>query len=354
MRILNRIELIQKINKNKFDFYAQLYSLLFAIILIFFILFLSGLNIVDAVISFFYFSFGSWFLFNENLIIIGILGISSIGITLAKKCNFWNIGGEGQILLGALGGVLVALFWPETAYLFGNFTAIVLSLLFGGLIPLIIAILKVKRGADEVVLTLLSNFIIILLIAFLVSGPLQDQATKWIQSPTISSNFTLPKIFGFGRLGISIVIYCIILIFFFLIEKFTLLNSSLLVLGDNINSLRIIGYKTLPLFYITIFLSGALCGLSGWLEVSNYQYRLIENLVPSYGYYAILIAVLANSKILNTAFYTIICAIILNGIDGVSREFDLPIFMNYIVFGATFIFYSIIFKLKGKKIIIKK
>jgi general nucleoside transport system permease protein len=353
-RYLDRIELRPREISTLFEKIAPILAIFLTCFFILIAFLLTGLNLEKVWLSFFKNTIGSWRGFTEAITIFIPLCICSIGVAIAKKSGFWNIGGDGQILLGGLAGVIIALNWGENLSFVGNFIAYSTSFIFGGSICYIITYFKLYRKADEVLLTILSNYIVLSFVRFLLNGVLLDPLTHYPASVTIPIRFQITRIAGLGRVGFSFVPLILVVILFIFFEKRTLWNKAILQVGKNFLSATLLGLNPRKLLFIATFISGGLCGLAGWIQVSGFQHNFIDNLLPSYGYYAVLIMVLGGSELTTTILYAFIFSILINGISGVCFDLGADSYINDFMFGSIFIIFSILTKLGNNQIVLRR
>ena len=204
--------------------------------------------------------------------------ITSLALSLAFKMKFWNIGGEGQFLLGALAGATVAFMVPAST---NQFVTIILMTLagavVGGLIGLLTSVLNVKFGTDETLFTLMLNYIALYIMTFF-----GETKAKWnIFLKTDSERPQFAKIPETGRmfkiqigdfsLEISLIFTLLLVAFIFIYLTRTKHGYEISVVGDSINTARYSGMKVNKIICRTMFLSAALIGAAGALRVSSVE-----------------------------------------------------------------------------------
>jgi len=193
--------------------------------------------------------------------------VLSLGIAIAFKMKFWNIGGEGQFYLGAFGASIVA-------FSAGNLPAYILiplmfivAFVFGGLWAMIPAILKSKFATSETLVTLMLNYIAIQWIDYLQSGPWKDPSAKGAAKiANYPSNAVLPQVFG---IHIGWIIALVLVILVYIILNYTKLGYEIGVLGESETTAKYAGMSVTKITIISIMLSGGLCGLAGVIQASS-------------------------------------------------------------------------------------
>jgi simple sugar transport system permease protein len=224
------------------------------------------------------------------------------GLVLAFRAQFWNIGAEGQILAGATAASGVALFWPVPVPL-----AIPLMFLAGfiagGLWGFVPALLKVRLGVNEIITTLMMNYIALYIVRSLINGPWKGQSTVGFSySEKFSAAFVLPTL-GNTRLHWPTLLIAILFTLFiaFLLARMRL-GFEIRVMGESPEAARYAGVNFLTTTILLVLLSAGAAGLAGVGEVAGIHKRLVEpnSISLGYGYTAIIVALLARGNPLAT------------------------------------------------------
>ena len=216
--------------------------------------------------------------------------IVSLGLTLAFQMRFWNIGGEGQMIMGAIFASAFAIYTPKMPQPLLAILMLLAGCLAGGLWALIPAICKLKFGASETLFTLMMNYVAFYLIVYLQSGP-------WQRTPGFPSvgrfdaNIRLPKLFGV-HIGWVIALVLIGLVWAYL--RHTKQGYELRVVGESQPTARYAGMRVGRVVLRTMFLSGALCGLAGMVQVAGIDYTLSTGVTGNVGFTGITLAWLAQ------------------------------------------------------------
>ena len=218
--------------------------------------------------------------------------ISSLGIVLAFKMKFWNIGAEGQIIMGAIFATYFGVFhgdWPKAVLLPVMFLA---GIVGGGLWGAIPAFFKTRFGTNETLLTLMLNYIALYLIMFLREGPWRDPSNMaFPQIATIGENARLGEVFGVHA-GWIVALVLVVLVFVYM--KYTKHGYEISVVGESQNTARYAGMNVSKIVLRTMFISGAICGLAGMVQVSGNTYTLSDGIAGGVGFTAIIVAWLAR------------------------------------------------------------
>ncbi|MEN2982922.1 MAG: ABC transporter permease [Thermus sp.] len=247
------------------------------------------------------------------------------GLALAFRVGFFNIGAEGQLLLGAVGAAYVALFLPP-----GPWTLPLMFLLGGGLGALWVGLaawLRVRFGASEILTTLMQNYLAYYLVVYLVAGPWKGQFVfGFLYTDRFPQEAQLP------RLGDTLVHWPTLLLGVLaalalqLLLFRTPLGFAWRVLGENPQAARYLGLRGGPLLALAALLSGFLSGLAGVGEVAGIHLRLLEpaQISLGYGFTAILVAWLARGRPLLVLVTAPLLGLILAGGDALKMALSMP------------------------------
>jgi simple sugar transport system permease protein len=257
-------------------------------------LILTGNNPVRAYMALFQGAFGSKHGLTETLVKAIPLILTGLAVSFPLRAGFWNIGAEGQLYLGAIAATWVAL-------TFGHLTSFILlplvilsGFLAGALWGLIPAFLKIRLQVNEILLTLMMNYVAVNGSNYLVYGPLKDpQGANFPITATFSEAAWLPRLPG-TRLHAGIILAFTMAGVLYLILSKTRLGYEIKVVGANPRVALYGGISLMTITLIVMMIGGGLAGLAGVGEVAGLQHRLRKDISPGYGYTAIPIALLGK------------------------------------------------------------
>jgi general nucleoside transport system permease protein len=271
---------------------------------------------------------GTQFAFLETLTRATPLIFTGLAAAVAFRAKLWNIGGEGQLYIGAIVTIVLGTgLLPLPAPLLVPIL-LVAGAIGGALTLLGPTLLKNRFGVDEVVTTLLLNFIVVLLVSLLLDGPLKDpMGLGWPQSPKVMPAAALPKLVAGKRLhaGFLLAIAAALAVWF--INARTTLGYEMRAVGHNPRAARFLGMPVEAVLVKTALLSGGLAGLAGVSEVAGLKGNLTLDLSPGFGYSGIVVAMLAMLHPLGVVAAAIFVAGMFVGADAMSRSAGVP---NYI------------------------
>jgi len=268
---------------------------------------------------------GSQFALVETLTRATPLIFTGLAVAVAFRARLWNIGAEAQLYAGAVMTVVLGTgALPLPAPILLPLIAISAALA-GALMLLGPAILKTRFGVDEVVTTLLLNFVMILFVSMLLEGVLKDpMGLGWPKSQSLIAEARLPRIIGNRRLhyGFVLAIACAVAVW--IIMKKTALGYEMRAVGHNAEAARFAGMKVNTILIKTALLSGGLAALAGFSEVAGLKGNLTLDLSPGFGYTGIVVAMLAMLNPLGVVIAAIFVAGIFVGADAMSRSAGVP------------------------------
>ena len=291
---------------------------------------------------------------------IPLLG-AALAIAPAFKMKFWNIGAEGQIMMGAIFATYFALFWagkmPSALLLTVMFLAAALG---GGIWGLIPAYFKAKWGTNETLLTLMFNYIALGLQRYLQGGPWKDPAgTGFPIIAMFSPDARLPKLLG---VHVGWVIVLAIMIFMFVYMRWSKQGYEISVVGESQRTARYAGMNVSKIIMRTMFLSGAIAGIVGMLVVSGADFTLNTGTSGGVGFTAITVAWLAQLNPFGMLLMAFFLAMLGKGANTIQTNFKIPasaakVLTGIILFSMLasefFIQYRMIFRKKHREEVIK-
>ena len=264
--------------------------------LLWLLLVVTGHDAGRALAAFWSGSFGSSYAFaSATLVRATPLILAGLAVAVAFRAGVWNIGAEGQLLVGAAAATAVALHFGATLGTLVLLPAIAAGALAGALFAGIAGVLRARFGVLEIISTIMLNFVGLHLIGYLIRGPLQEPTGLYPQSATLPPDSRLPLLVPGTRLHWGIVIAVVAAAALWAVLRFTEVGFRIRAVGANAVAARVAGSIDVAAVALTAFLaSGALAGIAGALEVTGVTYALYESLSPGYGYTAIAVALLAR------------------------------------------------------------
>ena len=287
-------------------------------------------------------AYGSVFALSETLTRAIPLMLTGLAATVAFKARLFNIGAEGQLYVGALAAVAVGGMHDGTGLALPSALLFVLMMLCaalaGALLLLGPALMKARLGVDEVVTTLLLNFIVLLLVSLMLDGPMKDPtAMGWPQSVALMGDLELAKLIPQTRVHTGLLFAVSLAVALWALMKYTVLGFDIRALGANPRAAAFCGVPVTRTMVLVALISGALAGLAGAIEVAGRTSYLTLDMSPGYGYSGIVIAMLAALHPLAVVVASVFVAGMLVGADSMSRAVGVPTFIADVIVAASLI-----------------
>lgn len=330
----------RKENRFKENFQAVLPALT-AVLLAFLVgavlLVLSGNNPGTAYLSLFRGAFGSTHRLAETLVKATPLIILGLAISIAFKGQLWNIGGDGQFTLGAICAVYVALNFPLPPLILLPLTfvgAFVGGACWGG----IAGYLKAKFNANEVITTIMLNYMALYFLEWLVKGPMIDpMGHGFPQTVLIKEGLRLPILLSGTRLHAGLFLALVLIVGGYFFWK-TTFGFRIEMVGQSPEVAKYSGVNVPRTVVLTMVLSAGLAGIAGWSEVFGIHYRLLENISGGYGFLAIVVALLANLNPFGIIISAFFFSALMVGGNTMQRLVGVPFSLVDIIEGLVIIF----------------
>ena len=271
---------------------------------------------------------GSMFAVTETLTRATPLIFTGLAAAVAFRARLYNIGGEGQLYMGALAAVAIG----TGAVTAPAYVLIPLVLLAGAAAGAVLmlgpTLLRVRLGVDEVVTTLLLNFVVLLFVQMMLEGPMKDSmGGGWPQSEPILPEGSLPPLFERMRLHTGFIVALIASLVVYVLIARTVLGLKIRAVGENVAAARYAGISVARVMVIAGMLSGALAGLAGVSEVAGLKGYLTADMSRGFGYAGIVVAMIAGLDALAVVPAAIFIAGIFVGADTMGRTIGVS---NYI------------------------
>ena len=277
-------------------------------------------------------SLGSRFALTETLTRATPMILTGLAAAIAFRAKLWNIGGEGQFYMGALtatwlgAGVITLPPWLMIPFL------VLTGAIAGGLLLLVPVILKNKLKVDEVVTTLLLNFIVLLFVNYLLEGPLRDPMSMgWPQAAPVIDEGILPPIMEKSRVHLGLIIALAAAVMVWAIMRFTVWGYEIRAVGHNVAAAAFSGISVNRTIVLTALISGGLAGIGGVGEVAGTKGYLTLDLSPGFGYAGIAVAMLAALHPLAVVLSALFLAAIYVGADSMSRALNVPTYISDVI-----------------------
>lgn len=263
--------------------------------------------------------------FRNKIYFIGLiritmpLVITSLGISISFKMRFWNIGAEGQFIMGALGATIIGLFVGGLSHFAMIMFMAIGGIVFAGLYALIPALLKVKFGTNETLLTLMFNYIAFYIISYLQKAEgFRNPESGFPVIKKLPQNAFLDQLFG---IDITWIVCILLTVLLFIYLNHTKQGYEISVVGESQATARYAGMNVKKIIIRTMFLSGGIVGLAGMLHASGIatSHQLSTGITGGVGWTGIIVAWLARLNPFGILLVSILMGILKKG-SGVAQS----------------------------------
>ncbi|MCS7138610.1 MAG: ABC transporter permease [Crenarchaeota archaeon] len=297
-----------------------------------------GVNPLDAYIKIFIGGFGSSYGLSETIVKMLPIGLCAVGLAIAYKARVLNIGAEGQLIMGSITTTWVALYSNVPPGLAVS-VMLLAGFIAGAAWAIIPALLKTKLGVNEVIVTLMMNYISLSILNYVVTGPWRGEA-QWgfPQTDLFPSYARLPTLAGTRIHYHTLAILLASTILLYILIYKTTIGYEIKLVGNNPDAARYAGISLSKTILLVMVLSGGLAGIAGVGEVAGIQGRLIRGISPGYGYTAIIPAWLGGLDPLATLAASFFISGLMVGGDNIQVSLRLPSGLVYLFNGTILLF----------------
>jgi ABC-type uncharacterized transport system permease subunit len=282
-------------------------------------------------------AFGSDFGIRRTLTEAAPITLTALGVAVAFRGGLFNLGGEGQIYVGALGAVLVALTfegWPAPLLIPACLLAgIAFGLIWGG----IAGVLRARLRLSEIITTIMLNFIAFWIVSYLVRGPMKDPGgSGYPQSREIGEAAQLPALGNMVPLGALLMVLAAVFVWV-LLER---TNTGIRIkgTGESPSATRFAGVSIARVTVLTMAIAGALGGLAGAVSLQGDQEKISDFFSPGWGFDAVAVALIGRGTAAGTLAAGLAVGALRSGIQSAEGTADVPVAIAQILLGAAVLF----------------
>jgi simple sugar transport system permease protein len=268
------------------------------------------------------------------------LVFTALSFSFAAKCALVNLGAEGQLYIGGLCAAAIAVLPLHLALSLQIVLAVLAGFAGGALWGLVAAAFKLLFRANEVITTLMLNYIAMWTVSAFVSGPLRDSAGTFPRSALINPAAVLPRIVSGTRVhaGVFVALFCVML--FYVIAEHTTFGFELRATGANSRAAYNAGINTKRCLLLAMLIAGGLAGLGGAVEVLGVQRRLLQNFSAGLGFDGIAVALLGRNKAGGIMLAGLFFGALHTGASALMVHSGVSVAIVYVIEAATLLFLS--------------
>jgi simple sugar transport system permease protein len=283
----------------------------------------TGVNPLRAYIEILKGAFGSVNAVAECLVYATPITLTALSVILCFRCGLWNIGADGQLYMGAIAAVGVGF---NTLNLPGPLVLpamILAGFAAGAAYAAIPALLRLRFGANEVIVTIMMNFLAVTFSIYLIGGPWASGITP-ATPPIVNSGF-LPILIPGTRLSASLLIALLAAAILSRVLSSTVFGFRVRTIGQNIDAARYAGIRVGRVMFLSFAAAGGLAGLAGFGEVAGVYHNLPAGLSPGFGYTGIVVALLAKLNPMRAVAVAFLLGALNVGADSMQRALGVPV-----------------------------
>ncbi len=270
-------------------------------------------------------AFGSRYAIEETLIKTTPLLLIALGLGVAYRARLWNLGGEGQFYLGAIAAAGTALFLLPNAPSVILLPVIAIAGFLGGALwALLPGLLRAYLGVNEIISTLMLNYVAILFSEYLVHGPWRNPSGYGFPGTAPLPQAAWLPVFGTTHVHAGLLLGVTSAVVLWAVLRWTTWGHELRVLGQSTQAARYAGIEVTRTILLVMAVSGGFAGLAGMAELSGVAHQLQRNFSPGYGYTAIIVAWLAQLNPWGTIPAAVLFAGLVVGGDQLQMRLGLP------------------------------
>lgn len=295
---------------------------------------LAGASPIDTYIEFLVVPLTSTYSILEVLVAATPILFTGTAVAIAFRAGYWNIGAEGQLLLGAVAATAVGQLAGGAPTLAVLPVMVVAGALAGAAWALVPALLRVRFEIDEVVTTLLLNPVAVLFVQGLLHGPWRDPETGFPESPRIAAAAEFPQLLERSRLHLGFVIALVIIVAAWYVLTRTPTGLRLRAVGLNPHGARFAGINVGRTLLGAALVSGAIAGIAGVSEVAGIHYRLTGGISAGFGYTGIVVATLGALSMPGVVLAALFLGDLIVGAGSAGRALGVPSQLAAVVQGV--------------------
>jgi len=267
----------------------------------------------------------------ETLIYAAPILLTATAAIVCFRAGMWNVGADGQLYMGAIAALLVGY------NAFGLSSVVLIPMMAvaafagGGAWGAIPGFLRTRYGANEVIVTIMMNFLATICATYLISGPLASGTTP-ITKPIAAEGF-LPVLIDGTRLHANLLTALLVAVLTYLLLNHTVFGYEIRAVGQNPRAARVAGIPVKRIAFLSFVLSGGIAGLAGLGEVGGIHHAIPDQLSPGFGFTGIAVALLANLNPLWAIASALFLAVLNVGANSMQRVVGVPVALVWVIQG---------------------
>lgn len=294
------------------------------------VLLATGYSPIDAYSNLLFGAFGSYYYIGQTFSQATPIIFTSLAFLFAFKCGLFNIGAEGQLLIGGFSAALVGITFTDLPIYIHLPLALLAGAAGGALWAFIPAVLKARLDAHEVITTMMLSYVALYVISYMVNYPFK--APGWVaQTPIVAPSAQLPSLMYPTQLSASIIVAIIMVVFIAYVLQKTTLGYEIRAIGLNPSAAESGGINVKKGIVLALVISGAIAGLGGAGEILGVHHRYIDGFSPGYGWDGLAVALIGGLNPFGAVFAAIFFGALRSGGTVMNRVTGVPIDVIFIL-----------------------
>jgi simple sugar transport system permease protein len=284
------------------------------------------------------YTLGTWVGFTDVLIHAIPLTLIGVGVTVAFRAEIFNVGSDGQLICGAVLAVALSPLLQGFGW-FALLLFLCAGFVGGGVIGGLVGWLRARFGANEIIVTIMMNYVALQLLTWVIRGPLQDPMRIFPRSFALAPDMQLAIIAGGTQLHAGLIVAVVVAAVMQIAISRTGFGFRLAVLGESLGAASYAGINVARVTTGAMTLSGALAGLAGAVEIAGVHHRLQDNFAGGFGLEAIAVALMARLHPIMIPFTAVLFGIFFVGSSALQRQMSVPFPLVWIIEGVVILAY---------------
>jgi general nucleoside transport system permease protein len=262
------------------------------------------------------------------------LTLIGLGVATAFRAGIFNIGGDGQLIIGAICGVAIAPWLGLMPVPLGLFGYLLIGFAGGAALGALVGWLRARFDANEIIVTIMLNYVALQLLTWVIRGPLQEPARIFPRSFPIPGVLELPVLIDNTRVHAGLVVALVAALILYIVMQRSAFGFRLIVVGENRTAAPFAGINDRRTIVLAMLVSGGLAGLAGAVEIAGLHHKLQDDFASGYGLAAIAVALMARLNPLGVPFTALLFGVFYVGAGALQRQAGIPFPIVWIIEGA--------------------
>lgn len=267
-----------------------------------------------------------------------IILLAGLAAAIPFSAGIWNIGGDGQIVVGGFAAALVGISFINLPMVIHLPMALLAGMIAGALWAAIPAFLRLQYKANEIVTTIMMNYLAVLLTDYLVNYPFRAPGSSSPETIRLPETAILPTLVKLSNLSAGLFVTILAFIIIYVIIRYTVLGYEWRILGLNVNFAKYGGVKDKAMRFLSMLIGGALAGLAGAILVMGVQRRFVSNISAGVGFNGVLIAIIAGNSPILVLVISSIFAILQSSVVGMESKIGVAVELSDIIQSTIILF----------------